>query len=214
MRPKRTPLEPDKIYHIYNHANGFELLFRKDNNYRYFLKRYHDYISPIADTFAYCLMPNHFHFVLRIKSENELIKYFYQKKKIPVTINPNDVEYKLLLKLVSKQFGNFFDAYAKAYNKMYKRKGKLFLEDYGRKIVEDDIYFRKLIHYVHYNPVHHGFVKDLRDWKYSSFEAFSSQKTTKLARKQVIEWFGDIDKFYEFHKQQIDKQMVLDLEKL
>lgn len=153
-------------------------------------------------------MPNHFHFALKIKPENELIKYFHQKKKIPATTNPNEVEYDLLLQLISKQFGNFFNAYAKAYNKMFKRKGKLFLEDYGRNIVEDDVYFRKLIHYVHYNPVHHGFVKDMRDWKFSSFETFFSSNSTKLKREQVIEWFRDVDKFYEFHKQQIDEQMI------
>jgi len=52
----------------------------------------------------------------------------------------------------------------------------------------------------------------MRDWQYSSFETFFSPNSTKLKRKQVIEWFEDVDKFYEFHKQQIDEQMVIDLE--
>jgi len=61
MSTKKIPLEVEKCYHIYNHAVGNENLFRCDENYRYFLKKYAEHISPIADTFAYCLMPNHFH---------------------------------------------------------------------------------------------------------------------------------------------------------
>jgi len=39
----------DKFYHIYNRANGSELLFRNDENYLYFLKKYTEYITPIAE---------------------------------------------------------------------------------------------------------------------------------------------------------------------
>ena len=67
-------LEPDHFYHIYNHANGIENLFRTEDNYHYFLKKYHQHISPIAETWAYCLMPNHFHFLVRIKEEKDLIE--------------------------------------------------------------------------------------------------------------------------------------------
>ena len=63
---------PGTTYHIYNHANGRENLFREDDNYRFFLKQYRKYVNPVADTFAYNLLPNHFHFLLRIKEEEEL----------------------------------------------------------------------------------------------------------------------------------------------
>ena len=59
------------FYHIYNHENGNENLFREEDNYQFFLKKWAAYISVIADTYAYCLMPNHFHFLLRIKEEKE-----------------------------------------------------------------------------------------------------------------------------------------------
>jgi hypothetical protein len=60
-------LEPGAYYHIYNHANGSDNLFRNDDNYMFFLKKYSEFISPVADTFAYCLMPNHFHLAVRMK---------------------------------------------------------------------------------------------------------------------------------------------------
>lgn len=211
MYKKKILLEHDKIYHIYNHANGNEVLFKNDNNYLYFLKKHKEYISPIADTFAYCLMPNHFHIALKIKSEKELFDYFFKINKISKNVMLKDVIDELP-KYVSKQFSNLFNAYTKAFNKMFGRKGRLFLSDFNRKLVDNDIYFRKIIHYIHFNPVHHGFVKDLRNWKYSSFETFFSEKLTNLKREQVINWFNDIDRFYEFHKQKIDEQMALELE--
>ena len=69
----RIPIEADKIYHIFNHAVGNENLFRKEDNFIYFLKKYHEHISPVADTFAYCLMPNHFHILLRMKNQQDNI---------------------------------------------------------------------------------------------------------------------------------------------
>jgi len=65
-------IQPSTYYHIYNHANGFENIFKEEQNYCFFLEKYQFYISPIADTLAYCLMPNHFHFLIRVKGVEEL----------------------------------------------------------------------------------------------------------------------------------------------
>jgi len=61
------PLLPNTSFHIFNHANGFENVFREKENYRFFLEKYRLFISPLAETYAYCLMPNHFHLVVRIR---------------------------------------------------------------------------------------------------------------------------------------------------
>ena len=60
-------LEPGSIYHIYNHAVGKENLFLSPDNYSYFLKRYQFFINPVADTYVYCLMLNHLHFLVEVK---------------------------------------------------------------------------------------------------------------------------------------------------
>lgn len=75
-----TPLYPEKVYHIYNHANGNENLFRNPANYSYFLEKYSEYIYPIAETYAYCLMPNHFHLMIKVRSENEIITFLKLRK--------------------------------------------------------------------------------------------------------------------------------------
>ncbi|KAF5051718.1 hypothetical protein DSECCO2_416110 [anaerobic digester metagenome] len=67
-------LEPDKYYHIYNHANGFENVFRCKENYLFFLQKYLFHLLPFFDTYAYCLMPNHFHLLIRVKSREEMLE--------------------------------------------------------------------------------------------------------------------------------------------
>jgi REP element-mobilizing transposase RayT len=199
------PLEPDKYYHLYNRANGYEKLFVKDENYRFFLKRYAHFINPIVDTFAYCLMPNHFHFALRIKSEEELerlelFKSFKLLKSFAVD------------KFLSKQFSNLFSSYTQAFNKQQNRKGSLFIPRFRRKHINSDEYIREIIHYIHFNPVHHGFVEDLRNWKHSSFGIFFSEKPPSLKRDEVIEWFDDKENFLAFHQKEIDETMVPEFE--
>jgi len=83
---------------------------------------------------------------------------------------------------------------------------------FKRKLIETDEYFINLIHYIHYNPVHHGFVEDLRDWKFTSYESFFSTKATLLKRNEVIAWFHDIKAFEEFHKRELDDKITIDFE--
>ena len=199
------PLEPEGYYHVYNHAVGKENLFSKEDNYYFFLHKYLWHINSIADTYAYCLMPNHFHIALSIKSENEIVKVqelssFNASKELSVE------------NFISKQFSNLFSSYTQAYNKQQNRRGTLFMKPFKRKRIRDEVYMKKLIHYIHYNPVHHGFVDDLRDWPCSSYESFFSEKASKLKREQVIEWFADIDNFVAFHQRDIDNSFELEFD--
>ena len=75
------PLLSDTSYHIFNHANGFENVFRQPDNFRYFLEKYRLYIAPIAETYAYCLMPNHFHLVVRIRKRAVIEELIRNKNK-------------------------------------------------------------------------------------------------------------------------------------
>lgn len=66
------PLTYGNYYHIYNRGIDSCNLFRETDNYEYFLSLFDKYISPVADTFAWVLMPNHFHFLVRLKQEVEV----------------------------------------------------------------------------------------------------------------------------------------------
>ncbi|MDX2303716.1 MAG: hypothetical protein NW226_13005 [Microscillaceae bacterium] len=188
-------LLPNQRYHIINHAVGNENLFRKEENYRYFLQKFYEYIHPVAQTYAYCLMPNHFHFLLNFREE-EILQAYYQK--LYPQKNGNIENYHVFL---MQRFSNFCNAYAKAYNKMYDRKGALFIDFLRRIRVESDEYFTNLLGYIHCNPKNHGFCKKPEDWFYSSYHAYKSEKTTNLPRQEVAEWFGTITLYEEYHQQ-------------
>ncbi|MCF6184783.1 MAG: hypothetical protein L3J56_09215 [Bacteroidales bacterium] len=203
MKNYVSPLEPDKYYHIYNHAAGKDLLFTKNDNYNFFLQQFSKYINPVADTFAYCLMPNHFHFLIRIKEDKDLTGF--QNLSGLKAERRNQAS---LTNFISNQFSKLFNSYAKAYNKQQKRRGTLFERPFKRIHIESNKYIRNLIHYIHYNPEHHGFIDDFKEWKYSSFKSLLSEKVTNLKRKEVIELFDDKDNFLYFHKREIDYDFI------
>lgn len=188
--------QSDKIYHIYNHAVGHENLFRDRENYLYFLKKYGQYIQPVCKTFAYCLMPNHFHFLIEIRSIEELYNHFKFLKSGDNIIKFEDFNGP---EFVMQQFSNLFNAYAKAYNKRYKRRGALFNDYLRRKIVDQARYFSTLIYYIHTNAIHHKFCNNISEWEFTSYESILSGKSTKLERERAISWFGNSKDFSEFH---------------
>jgi REP element-mobilizing transposase RayT len=148
------PLKPNEMYHIYNHANGNDNLFRNEENYAYFLKRYAYFIHPIAKTYAYCLMPNHFHLLVKIRSEEGIAITFPKIR----TLEKLEILEKLEFdKFISKQFANLFSSYTQSYNIVFRRKGSLFIKNFQRKPVKSEAYFTSLVQYIHRNPLHHGF---------------------------------------------------------
>ncbi|NNJ12539.1 hypothetical protein EKD04_019625 [Chloroflexales bacterium ZM16-3] len=66
---RTTPLLPGRYYHIFNRGNNRENLFHEERNYVYFLRLYKSHIEPVAETFAYCLLPNHFHLLMRVRPD-------------------------------------------------------------------------------------------------------------------------------------------------
>jgi len=201
MPQPRIPLEPGLMYHIWTHANGNENLFRSDENYRYFLEKYALHVYPVVETFAYCLMPNHIHLMVRVREEEEVLAFLRLKK-------PNLQGFQNLGGLISQQFSNLFNAYSKAYNKKYNRKGSLFIPNFNRKLIQSEAYFTRLITYIHNNPVYHGFVKDVNDWPHSSWHAYVLDKTTKINKTEGLKWFGGREAFEALHLELQQEKLV------
>jgi len=198
MQDKIALLVPDSTYHVYNRANGNERLFRLDENYRFFLEKYNHYISPVADTFCYCLMPSHFHFLIRIKREAVLSNLTGFENRIAVGSNLTGFEN--LSGLIAKRFSNFFNSYSKAFNKQQDRKGNLFMRPFKRKRITDEKYLKKLVHYIHFNPVEARLAEKPENWKYSSYNTLLSPAPSFLLKQETIEWFGDREKFIYCHQ--------------
>lgn len=183
-----TFLEPGKFYHIYTRGNNKETIFKEQENYFYFLHLYRTYIAPYTNTFAYCLLPNHFHLLIQVKEEGQ----FNVLNK-----ETGEVYYINL----QRQFSHLLNAYTKAVNKRYNRTGSLFQERFKRKEITSEAYFTRLIFYIHHNPQHHNLIDDFSDWPYSSYHSMLSKSTTLLQRENVLDWFGGRDWYRKFHEE-------------
>ena len=173
---KNTELIAGEYYHIYNRGNNGVDLFYEERNYRYFLMLYKRYIFPVAKTYAYCLMKNHFHLLIQLREGDNN-------------------------KAHSLAFANLFSTYTKSLNKNYQRTGSLFEKPFKRILIDSDRYFIHLISYIHRNPQKHGFVENFRDYSYSSYQAISQQKNSNIEVEQALKWFGTSTQFEKYHQQ-------------
>jgi len=199
------PLTYGKFYHIYNRGINSCDLFYENTNYEYFLELYDKHISPVADTFAWVLMPNHFHLLVRIKEEEEI-----QPLTTNLTISHDRVPNPVMALVPAKHFSNLFNSYAQAFNKMYGRHGNLFERPFKRKEINDSDYFKTLVTYIHNNPVHHNFTEHAMDYPWSSYLTCISVKTIHLQRDAVMGWFDSKANFIATHE---NPGEVIDLEK-
>ncbi|MDN3579846.1 transposase [Mucilaginibacter flavus] len=165
-------INSNTCYHLYNRGNNKDLIFFDDKNYGYFLNQFKKHVLPFCEVFAYCLMPNHFHFFIRVTNKD----------------------------LFERGLKDFFISFSKAINKKYNRVGSLFQGRYKVSEITSNSYFTKIITYIHQNPFVAKLVQTLGEYKCSSYNAYLSDKETVLSKKEVLEWFGGIDGFLNNHK--------------
>ncbi len=180
-------LAPGQFYHIYNRSNSGSLLFYSERNYCYFLNKLSKYILTVSDIFSYCLLPNHFHLLIRIKDDQA----------------PENC---------SKAFSNFFNCYSKSINKEQRRHGSLFEKPFKRKPVINEDYLRILINYIHRNPIHHNMCDEISKYKWSSYNSILSNDNEIIDTNGILNLFGDIETFVTYVKRSIDDYKDLILE--
>jgi len=200
-----APLDFGKYYHIYNRGNNRENVFIQERNYAYFMELWWKYTYPIVETFAYCLLRNHFHAVIYIKEQEDLSGFWEstpdQHPRSRGRHNKAAPDEKLSglespkSKSPSQYFSNFFNAYTRGVNLATQRSGALFESPFERKQVSTEEYLMRLIIYTHQNPQKHGFVDDFRSWPYSSYLALIDNSPTKLKRDKILELFGGREGF-------------------
>ena len=173
-----TPLLSGQYFHIYNKGNDGVAIFYSSDNYMYFMKKYKLLLGPYLDTFAYCLLPNHFHFLVRVKSSEK--KDFHLE--------------------VSHQFRRLFQAYALSINKQEGRSGSLFRKHFRRIHVDSMDYLRRLVFYIHFNPQKHQILQNFRDYPHSSYGSYIlGVLDSFLEIEETVAWFNDIEDFVNYH---------------
>ncbi len=178
---EKEVFEIGQYYHIYNRGNNKENIFIEEKNYNYFLLKMKKYFVPIADIYAYCLLKNHFHIVLKIKDKEQIAEKYQEKVHLP--------------------FSNFFNSYSKSINKSYNRTGSLFQEHLQRNRILNENYLKQLIVYVHLNPIKHKFSKTFENYKHSSYQTYLSSKETSIDRDFILEMFGSLENFKFYHQE-------------
>lgn len=171
-------LEPYKYFHLYNRSNARELIFHNSDNYIFFLKKFRTRFEDTLDISAYCLMPTHFHFLVRIDTEG--------------------------ITALKKQFGIHLASYTKAFNNAFKRHGSLFQQHSKAILIDDENYLITLISYIHQNPLRANLVDKLEDWPFSSYRDLAGFRNGTLVNRSLIdEYFPSNKDFIKFSERTV-----------
>ena len=170
MAKRNIEFKIGKYYHIYNRGANRNKIFFEEDNYIYLLKNLKKYsIKSSFSVIAYCLMPNHYHLLLRQNSES--------------TIN--------------LAIGFLFNTYTKAINKKYNKSGTLFEGNFRALEVEDEKYLLELCRYIHRNPIDDKLVENIEEWKYSNYLEWVGKRNGSLIDIKLRDKYFPKGKGYE-----------------
>lgn len=183
MPYRDTKFFNDCYYHVYNRGVNHSNIFLAKRNYYFFLEKVKQYLSPCLEIVAYCLMPNHFHLLILVKREEEVLTAL---KKL-------------------------FLSYSKSFNKETNRSGTLFEGRYKSKLVPDNDYLLHLTRYIHLNPVRAKLVNEPDEWKFSSYTDYlKSSEITFVSKNIILKQVKDYRSFVKSY-QEFDKEKLAEL---
>ena len=175
----------NELYHIYNRGNNRQKIFFKPDNYLYFLRKVRKFILPYCDILNYCLMPNHFHFLIHANqrtTEAKKVGHIYKN-------------------ILSEGIRNLLQSYAKGINNQNYSTGSLFQQNTKAKNVtrRDNLYPEICFHYNHQNPMKAGIVRKMEDWDYSSFRDYTGFRNGTLCNQTLAFELLDLSResFYD-----------------
>jgi REP element-mobilizing transposase RayT len=170
-------------YHIYNRGLNHQTLFQTRSHYLFFLQKTKQYSQRFhISVLAWCLMPNHYHFLIR-NEENGNPTRFLQ---------------------------TLCNTYAQAYNRQIGRTGQLFERGAKAKIVDSDEYVMLTARYIHLNPVKARLVSTAEDWEFSSYQEWAGMRNGSLFDEAFTRGYFSPQEYEGFVYQHIsEKQEAL-----
>jgi len=183
-------ITPNHIYHVYNRGNNKQPLFFNRDNYLYFLRKVKTHLHLVCDILAYCLMPNHFHFLIYMNEESAKIA---TQKSAGIQVSK-----------FSNGLRTLLSSYTRGVNIQQERTGTLFAQNtfvkatFGGKITDD--YAVWCFRYIHQNPVKVGLVNPPEEWEFSSYPDFNGKRNGTLCNQKLAADLLDfeLNEFFEF----------------
>lgn len=214
-------LEHGKFYHIYNRGTNGQDIFIHSRDYEHFLELYTLFTRPVSESFAWCLMKNHFHFLIWIKPGGKISylnsKYSHSKdlyKKWKVTL-PGDKDKANDIHLTQKptperMYQHLFSAYAKWFNAKHKRTGSLLEHTFRRKWIDNAGYLKRVLLYIHMNPVKHGFCDHPVEYPWTSYRPMVSNGKSWFKKQEALTWFANMNDFKMEHQKKQNFEDIQD----
>ncbi len=209
MKKYYDPFDFDHFYHVYNRGNNRERIFFVDKNYRYFLQKLNEKLADYVDFYCYCLLPNHFHLLVKVKSEEEFQQKVRDTKERDAIFRKDGISKSCDVNaIICERFRRFFIGYSMAVNKQQGRSGSLFQKNFKRIRVDHPDYFDRVVYYIHRNPVRHDLTTDFVNYAWSSYQRILNRKSSRLQKHVILEWFNGAKAFMDFHQQEIDLEPI------
>ncbi|PIR07001.1 MAG: hypothetical protein COV55_01075 [Candidatus Komeilibacteria bacterium CG11_big_fil_rev_8_21_14_0_20_36_20] len=179
---------PNTIHHIYNRAVEKRTIFYTEQDYTYFLEKALFYKEKThVKILAYCVMPNHWHFLLQ----------------------EPDLTSKVESSAISRFISLLSNSYSKYFNIHKEHSGRIFAGSFKSKLVEDDNYLETVISYINLNPLKHKLTKNINDWLYSSHYDYIHRAKFKLVNQDYLVDFQEYTKNLDVY---IRRLVEIDLE--
>lgn len=170
---------PEQVYHVYNQGNNQQNIFLQEVHFLYFLKLYSAYLVPHCDTLVWCLMHNHFHFMIATDQRC-------------LDVKPQGG---LLLDPVTNGFRKLLSAYAHEFNIKNNRSGALFRPKTKAICLNEEVeldklhiskqdYYLNVFNYIHNNPVEAGLVTNPELWKWSSYRSYNGLRANSICNME------------------------------
>ena len=196
---------PQNMYHIYNQGNNRQTIFAGQEDYSIFLNLYERLMQSNLATIAWCLMPNHFHFMV------------YADERCATKIKQGGI----LIDPITNGIRKLLSGYARIFNSRNSKSGSLFRQKTKAKCLSDieitpdspyhqQDYFVNCFHYIHLNPLVANLVSRLEEWEYSSFKDYAGMRAGNLCQKDLARLYCgyEPDSFVSKTYELVDKKMM------
>ena len=169
-------------YHFYNRGAHKLSIFRDEDNYQYVIRKIKEHSRNLNITvIPYCLLPNHYHFLLRQDGE-------FAARLLPQYV---------------------FNSYSKAYNKRYAHSGTIFEGSYKAKEIKIESHLLHLCRYIHANPVIHSIISEIDVWPFSNYLHWVGLRGgTLLDEKFIDAYFPTRWEYVKFVQEYIEERKM------